>query len=300
MGKILIVGGSGFIGLHTARCLASAGHVVWATHSPGSRPPYADGVSWLGVDLTGPNIASGWPASCDAVIYLAQSRNYRNFPDCADEIFAVNLSALHQTALYALRCAAKCLLVGSTGSVYSNRMLPAQETDVIDIKAGRSFYAASKLAAEVLLGPYAEVMCIVQLRIFMPYGPGLNPDMLFPQLIRRVQTGQPIYLHGEDGMRVNPVAVADVAETFRRCLTLNRSETMNLAGPEVWTLREIGLTLGKVMNLTPRFDKQIDVQAPVVVGDVGRLRRLLGWAPRISLEDGLRSWFQEASANSAA
>jgi UDP-glucose 4-epimerase len=300
MGNILIVGGSGFIGQHTARCLASAGHTVWATHSPGKTPPASDKVRWLGVDLAGPNIAADWPTRCDSVVFLAQSRNWRNFPDGAEEVFAINLAALHQTTLYATRCGAKNLLVASTGSVYPDQNAPACETDLIDSGATRSFYAASKLAAEILLGPYRQELCIVQLRIFMPYGPGLNRDMLFSQLIRRVQTGQPIQLHGQEGMGVNPVAVADVAETFRRCLTLDRSETLNVAGPDVVTLREVGETIGNVLNLTPRFEVQPDVKVPVLVGDVSRLRNVLGWTPRTSLEVGLHSWLQTKPTSSAA
>ncbi len=299
MGNILVVGGSGFIGQHTARRFAHEGHAVWATHSPGKTPPCVNKVNWLGVDLAGNNIAAGWPVRTDAVIFLAQARNWRRFPECAEDVFAINLGALHQTALYARRSGARCLLVSSSGTVYTDQTQPAHETDVIDLRAPRSYYAASKLAAEILLGSFSQDFPIVQLRIFTPYGPGLSPDMLFSQLVRRIQKGESIQLHGQDGLRVNPVAVVDIAEAFCRCVALDQSGTFNLGGPAVWSLREIGVTIGKVLKMAPRFETQAGTNAPVVVGDIGRLCDALKWAPHTHLEDGLRAWLSTPATESA-
>ena len=68
--------------------------------------------------------------------------------------------------------------------------------------------------------------------------------MLIPRLVRRVSENAPITLEEPDGMQLNPVAVGDVVETIVRCLTLDRSATLNVAGPEVLTLREIGRRIG--------------------------------------------------------
>ena len=300
MRNVVIVGGSGFIGQHVANRFIEAGNRVWATHSLGRTPPALDGVQWLPTDLASAHIASAWPHICDAVLFLAQARNWRNFPECADDVFRVNLDALHQTVRYARAFGAKKLLVASTGTVYEPCAQAMRESDGIDSNAARNFYAASKLAAEILLAPYTKFLDITQLRIFMPYGSGISPDMLFPQLVKRIQTGQPITLHGADGMRVNPIAVGDVAEAFWRCLELQGSATLNLAGAAEWTLRGIGETIGKVLGLTPRFDAQTNVQAPVVVGDISALCRALSWTPGVSLETGLKSWLQFESTGRLA
>ena len=273
---------------------------MWATHSLGRTPPALDRVQWLPTDLASAHIARAWPHACDAVLFLAQARNWRNFPECADDVFRVNLGALHQTVQYARTCGSKKLLVASTGTVYEPSARALRETDGIDSNAARNFYAASKLAAEILLGPYAKLLDITQLRIFMPYGSGISSGMLFPQLVKRIQTGQPITLHGADGMRVNPIAAADVAEAFWRCLELQGSSTLNLAGATEWTLRGIGATIGKVLGLTPRFETQPSVQAPVVVGDIGALCQALKWTPSVSLETGLKSWLQVESTGRLA
>lgn len=300
MRNVLIVGGSGFLGQHTVKSLVQAGDRVWATHSVGKTPPPLRDVQWLATDLTSSQATDSWPRDCDAVIFLAQARNWRNFPACAGDVFRVNLDALLQTAQYAQTSGAKKLLVASTGTVYASSALALREMDVIDCNASRTFYAASKLAAEILLGPYTKYLDITQLRIFMPYGSGINSDMLFPQLVKRVQTGQPITLQGFDGMRVNPIAAADVAEAFRRALDLVGSSVLNLAGSSEWTLREVGETIGKILGLAPRFEHQPNVPAPVVVGDISALCQALCWTPSIDLEEGLRSWLQVESTGRLA
>jgi nucleoside-diphosphate-sugar epimerase len=81
---------------------------------------------------------------------------------------------------------------------------------------------------------------------------------------------------------------------------LQSSETLNLAGPEEWTLRGIGETIGKVLGVQPRFEVQTGATAPCVVGDISRLRQVLGWAPAVSFGDGMRLWLGESMNKQAA
>ena len=300
MQQVLIVGGAGFIGRHTARRLAEAGATVYATHTPGRRPPWIAGVRWLPCDLTGADPCAGWPTSCDAVISLAQARNWRTFPQTAQDVFAVNVAGLFQTLQYAQRTGIRRFVYASSGSVYTQAARPAQEGEAIDLLGPRTFYAASKLAAEVLLRPYQTLFPVAVLRIFMPYGAGQTPEMLLPSLVQRVRQGQPLKLHGEDGLVSNPVAVADVAETLARCLTLDTSATLNVGGPERLTLREVGQAIGRVVGREPAFETQPGVTAPVIVGDTTALQTTLGWTPALRVEDGLRRWLDEEQAQAAA
>jgi UDP-glucose 4-epimerase len=300
MQKVLIVGGAGFIGRHTARRLAEVGATVYATHTPGKRPPWIAGVRWLSCDLTAADATVGWPAGCDAVISLAQARNWRTFPQAARDVFAVNVAGLVQTLQYAQRTGVRRFVYASSGSVYTQTARPALENEVIDLPAPRTFYVASKLAAEVLLRPYQALFPVVVLRLFMPYGAGQNPDMLLPSLVERVRQGQPLKLHGQDGLVSNPVAAADVAEALARCLTLDNSVTLNVGGPERLTLRQVGQAIGRVVGCEPAFESQPAAAVPVVVGDTTALQKTLGWAPALRMEEGLRRWLDEELAQGAA
>lgn len=300
MSAVLILGGSGFLGSHAVHCLVRSGHTVWSTHSPGKAPPSIPGTRWLDVDLSQATCTDQFPSQCDHLIFLAQSRAWRQFPAGADDIYRVNLASLQLMLLYASRAGVQSVIVASSGSVYSDQSRPACESDSIDLRASRSYYVATKLAAEMLLGPYGKLFPVAQLRIFMPYGKGQNPEMLFPQLARRVAQGQAITLHGEHGLQANPIAATDVAETILRCLSLRQSTTLNVGGPDVMTLRSIGEAMGKVLGREPRFEVHATAAPPVLVGDLSLLGSTLGWAPATRLEAGLSEWLTDAAALSAA
>jgi nucleoside-diphosphate-sugar epimerase len=289
MQTILVIGAAGFIGKHLVRRLASAGHTVHATHRPGKRPPLP-GIHWLAADLSRAEDVTGWPAYCDTVVYLAQSRHWRNFPESARDVFGVNVQGLMQAAWYAQQVQAGRFIYASTGSVYSQQRQAAVETDACDLQEPRSFYVACKLAGEVLLGPYQSLFSVVSLRLFMPYGEGQGADMLLPRLVKCVREGSPIKLHGQGGLLANPVAVTDVVETIDRCLTLEASATLNVGGPEQLSLRQIGNTIGKVIGREPVFEVQPEATAPVLVGTTTLLEQTLGWRPATRLEVGLREW----------
>ena len=80
----------------------------------------------------------------------------------------------------------------STGTVYAQTR-PSRRARTRRFRQAepRSFYAATKLAAEFLLGPYAAFFGVIQLRLFMPYGPDQNEQMLFPLVAARSAPASP-------------------------------------------------------------------------------------------------------------
>jgi nucleoside-diphosphate-sugar epimerase len=299
MQRAIVVGGMGFLGLHTVRRLAQQGYRVFATHRLGKTPPALANVTWLTSDLAQPHATRDWPDACDHLIYLSQSRLYRQFPDAADDIFQVNVAGVQQALSYARRANVRSAVFASSGSVYTNSRQPVKETDVIDPNSPRNFYAATKLAAEILISTYNAILPVTQLRIFFPYGDGLGPEMLFASLIKKVREGTPIQLHGHDGLTGNPVHAGDVAETIERCLSLKRGAIYNLGGPETLSLRQIGETIGEIVGRRPVFECKPNDSAPVIVGDMTAMRAALGWAPATRFADGLRMWLGK-SAKAAA
>jgi len=78
-----------------------------------------------------------------------------------------------------------------------------------------TMYAASKLAAEVVLKPFAAHMDILALRLFGVYGPG-QTNAILPTVIGRFETGEAITLAGNAGVRFNPIFVDDCAILIHR------------------------------------------------------------------------------------
>lgn len=290
--NVLIIGASGFIGKHAVKHLSASGWQVYAQCLPDEIPTPFPSVVWLPCDLRDTNCMRVWPEQCNSIIYLAQSPEWRIFPDGAKDVFDVNVAAVIRTVEYARNAGTQHFVFASSGSIYSQKVQPAQENDLLDIDAQRNFYAASKLATELLIKPYASLMSIINLRLFSPYGLGLNPKMLISQLVHRVQEREAIDLHGRDGMRINPIAVADVIKVLERCLTLENSVTLNVAGPDSLTLREIGETIGAVVGIAPQFTTHPEQSAPVIVGDTTALYEHLGWTPQTPFEAGIKAWLE--------
>jgi nucleoside-diphosphate-sugar epimerase len=290
MSHVVVVGGGGFVGRHLLRHLTATGAIVHATCRPGATVEAIPGVQWIEADLTRADATAHWPQTCDTVIYLAQSRLWRPFPDGANDVFQVNVTGTFKAAEYARTAGARRLIYSSSGSVYPALDRPHTEADRFDIPGRLAFYAAAKLAAELLLGPYASLFPVIVLRLFVPYGQGQSPEMLLPKLVSRVRDGAPIVLDGDHGLRLNPVAIADVSEAIVRCLAIDRSLTMNVAGPDLLTLREVGEAIGAQLGRAPVFDVRPGTVAPTLAGDTALLRNTLGWSPTRTLADGLREW----------
>jgi nucleoside-diphosphate-sugar epimerase len=292
MHTAFVIGGAGFIGRHLVRHLTAHGLRVLATCRPGATPPSMPGVEWLPSDLAAADPTADWPRRYDAVIYLAQSARWRDFPAGADDVVRVNVTEVQRAADHARQVGARRFVHLSTGTVYGQTREPAREDEPVTVAASRSFYAATKLAAELLLGTYSAHLGVTQFRLFMPYGRGQNEKMLLPQIVGKVRSGVPIDLHAPDGLKCNPIAAGDVAEAVRRCLALEGSQVLNLAGPEVQTLRQIAESVGSVVGRGPRFQTKVE-SPPVIVGDTARLKTTLGWQPETRFSDGVLEWLGE-------
>ncbi len=287
--NVLVLGASGFIGSHLVPHLAGRGMNVFAQCL--ERDTYVEipGVQWFVADLRDINAINSFPSECDSVIYLSQSPEFRNFPEGADSVFDINVAAALRAIEYARKAGARRFVFASTGSVYDQNGTPCRESDPLAVTEQRSFYAASKLAAELLLQPYMECMSVIILRLFMPYGQGLNPSMLLPELIRRVRERLPIDLHEQDGMLINPIYIDDLTQSIEKCLTYDKSITLNVAGSEAVSLRELSSHIGDILGIPPVFNIK-PVPALVLVGEISLLKRELGFVPKTSIKEGLSLW----------
>ena len=184
--KVVLTGASGCVGQALVLELAKAGHEVLAIVRPGTtglRP--ACSFATIEADLTGPGFAARLPGEIDCVLHVAQSRRFREFPDAASEVFAINTAATFQLAEYARKAKAKSFVFTSTGSVYVPNLEPVGEDAPT---APASFYPATKLAAENLLAPFAPLLPVAILRLFYVFGPGQS-KMLVDGIADRIRKG---------------------------------------------------------------------------------------------------------------
>lgn len=259
MTTILVTGAGGLLGRHLVPLLQETAEVIAPDRAA--------------LDLSRPLDPASLPARIDAVIHLAQSRRFRDFPDGAGDMFQVNTAAPLALADYARRAGASNFVYASTGGVYAPSDTPIGEGAPLAEPMG--FYPASKRAAELLLAPFHAHFHLAILRYFFIYGPGQARDMLVPRLIDSVREGREIQLQGEDGLRINPVHVDDAARAVVAATGLDESAIINVAGSETLSLRDIAGTFGKAVGRSPRFELGPTPAARDLVADIGRMRTLL-------------------------
>jgi UDP-glucose 4-epimerase len=283
--RILVTGATGFLGSRLIARLTHD-HEVWALtrHNPPDDGPH---LYWLRQDLAVDVWDVALPSQIDAVVHLAQSPNFRNFPDSAREIYAVAAGATMRLLDWSVRAGARHFIVASTGGLYGSSDAAVRESDPVpEMRNQLGFYFAAKRASELLAGQYAGELNVIILRCFYVYGSGQAPQMLMPRLLANVRTGQPVLLQGEDGIRINPIHVDDAVMAVERSLRLGESRLFNIAGPEIASLRDIARLIGQQIGREPVFSVDATVPPNHLIADIRRMSAALG-TPRIGVAAGI-------------
>lgn len=284
MSTILITGGTGLVGAEVIRRIG-AEHAIYAV-SRRQNDLLSKKTRIISCDLSQPFDDSLFPAEIDAVIHLAQSEHFRDFPARAADVFNVNTRATFQLLDYARRAGAKTFIYASSGGVYGSGANGFDENTPIVARSGLGFYQSSKLCSEILADNYTSLMNVIVLRFFFVYGPEQKPSMLIPRLVESVRNGTPISLQGESGIRINPTHVSDAADAVICSLALIDSQKINIGGPDVLSLREIATEIGEQVGREPVFSIDEQAQPGHLIGDIGKMRSLL-FSPKVSFKKGI-------------
>jgi nucleoside-diphosphate-sugar epimerase len=316
--KILVTGCAGFVGWKTAELLLAEGHTVVGLDNLNdyypvalkrwrvSRLEQAGGVRFRfheGDLLDRPLLERLFAAEgFEAVINLAARAGVRPSIAQPDLYVATNLTALVGLMETMRRHAVNKLVQASTSSVYAGQPAPFREDQPVDRPL--SPYAASKKAAEVMAFTYHHLhgLDVSVVRYFTVYGPAGRPDMSPLKFSHRIARGAAFPLYGDGGQRRDFTYIDDIARGTIAALKPLGYEVINLGGGNepISINRMIGL-LEECLGRKAVIDRQPWNPADMrdTAADVGKAGRLLGWAPRVGPEEGLRAlaqWYQaEAS-----
>jgi len=187
--------------------------------------------------------------------------------------------------------------------------LPLKEDDVLKYGAKpESDYGWTKLLGEIQCQAYHRSygMKIAIVRPFNPYGPRESFDPIdshvIPSLIRKaVHRENPFVVWGDGGQSRSFEYVEDVIEGF--ILAIERAvdaDPINLGGTNFVTIRELAEIILKLTGYSASI--AMDTSRPQGVrsrkADMSKARRVLGWEPRTSLEEGLTrtlKWFSKTN-----
>ncbi len=285
--KILITGATGLVGSYLLENLADSKNEIFVISQ--SEKPFKDNITRIKIDLAKDWDHNDLPKQMDVIIHLAQSENFRLFPDTALEVYNVNTVSTLKLADYARIAGVKNFVYASSAGIYgsSNGSAFNEKTDIV-YKKELGFYLATKLGSEMILENYQSLFNVVMLRYFFIYGKGQKRGMLIPRLIDNVLEGKSIRIEGEKGLLINPTHAQDAADAVISSMDLNRSAKINVGGPDTIFLKEIVDIIGQKLGKTPVFEFAPGKENYAILGDITEMKSILG-TPRISFNEGINS-----------
>jgi UDP-glucose 4-epimerase len=303
--RVLVTGGSGFIGSHVVDKLRAAGHVPVIYDLRPSPWPEHDSVETVLGSITDREALERALHSCDAVAHLAAVADVNDVhaePEDAERVNARGTVAVLEAAR---RAGVKRIVYASTIWVYSDCENEVVDEDTL-LPAPSHLYTSTKLAGELYCKAYQELYGIdyTILRFGIPYGPRAREAAVIPAFVGRALRGEPLTLAGDGGQSRRFVYVEDLAEGVAVGLhDVARNRVYNLASNENVTIKQIAERVRDLLGdveivYTPA--RPGDFNGKVVLSE--RASQELGWTARTPFAEGVAryvEWRRDQAARAA-
>jgi nucleoside-diphosphate-sugar epimerase len=297
--RILVVGGSGFIGRHVVLHALERGWLVTATSLSAASIAQAHmpQVTWCNVDVSDPKtlLAAVGGVSFDYVVNCGGYINHTLYFQGGQQIFDTHFgAACHLPGLLDRTVLRAFVNLGSSDE-YGNQPAPQSENCR---EQPISPYACGKSAATQFLEMLArtEGFPAVTLRLFLTYGPGQGDRRFLPQIIRSCIDGVAFPVsHGEQ-LR-DFCYVADVVRAIFLALEnpVVTGHVINIGSGKPLTIKSVIEYVRSVVGKgEPRYG-EVPYRAGenmALYPDISKAKALLGWEPQVSIEDGIRETMQ--------
>jgi len=306
--RILITGGAGFIGSHLCDLFLAEGHEVIAMdnlitgsirnieHLAGHerfRFIKQDVTEYLYID--GP---------LDAVLHFASPASPKSYIQYPIQTLKVGALGTHK-ALGLARAKGARFLLASTSEIYGDPLVHPQREEYwgnVNPIGPRGVYDEAKRFAEAMTMAYHRVHGLETriARIFNSYGPrmALDDGRVVPNFVGQALRGEPLTVHGDGSQTRSFLYISDLIDGIHRLLLSDEVGPVNLGNPHEITILEFARKINEITGnpagivYRPRPPDDPSRRCP----DISKARRVLGWEPRVSLEEGLErtiAWFRE-------
>lgn len=159
----------------------------------------------------------------------------------------------------------------------------------------RSFYGSAKACAELLLRAYQPILSTAILRIYHPYGPR-GDRVLVNRLVKAVVEGRETRIEGRNGIQLNPVWIDDLALGICLALESDANGVFHFGGPQTLSLRALLEMVGTLVGREPLIESDLREPTRSHVGGFDHTSRILGYEPRVTLRDGIERLLESWSA----
>jgi len=312
--RVLVTGGAGFLGSHLCDRLLRESHDVIAmdnlitgntrniAHLIG-RPDF----TFIHHDVTNYIYVDG---KLDAVLHFASPASPIDYLELPIQTMKVGALGTHKALGLAKEKKARFLLA-STSEVYGDPLVHPQPESYwgnVNPIGPRGVYDEAKRFAEALTMAYRRSHGVDTriVRIFNTYGPRMRPKdgRVVPALIGQAIAGEPMSVFGDGSQTRSFCYVDDLIDGIYRLLTSGEPDPTNVGNPAEMTVLEFARVIQR-LTATPSkivFQPLPTDDPKVRQPDISKARRILGWEPRVPLEEGLTKtieYFRSLAAASA-
>jgi len=301
MARAVITGGAGFLGSHLSDRLLAEGYDVVAVDNlvTGSEDNIAHlrdnpRFEYVKQDIIQPYTVAG---PVDLVYHFASPASPVDYLELPLETLLVGSVGTHHTLDLARDKGAR-FLMASTSEVYGDPSIHPQPEEYfgnVNPNGTRSVYDEAKRYAEAVTFAYRRKfeMDAKIVRIFNTYGPRmrLKDGRVVPAFISQALRGEPLTVFGDGNQTRSFCYVSDLIDGIFKLSVSEQSGPINVGNPVERTMLEFA---SEILKATGSDSEVIHVPLPTADDpkqrrpDITKARTLLGWEPRIPLEEGLK------------
>lgn len=307
--RVLITGAAGFLGSHLCDRFLAEGHTVigmdnlitGSTRNIGHLAGH-ERFTFLKHDVSNYIFIKG---TVDVVLHFASPASPIDYLKYPIQTLKVGSLGTHNTLGLALAKSARYLLA-STSEVYGDPLVhPQPETYVgnVDTIGPRGVYDEAKRFSEAMTMAYHRAHGLESriVRIFNTYGPRMRLDdgRVVPNFIGQALRGEALTVYGDGTQTRSFQYCSDLVEGIYRLLHSDFREPVNIGTQQEMSMLHFAHMVNNITGNTAGIvfkESRIQGDPQTRRPDTTRAKTILGWEPRVELEDGLRdtiAYFRE-------
>ncbi len=293
--KVLVTGGSGFIGTNLSLFLTEEGHEVRVLdlRSPNFKAEYVKG------DIRDYETVKRAVEGIEAVVHLAAMVSAVEATEKPEEATEINVMGTLNLLEASRRQGVRRFVYASSVAVYGEPLyLPVDERHP---NFPVNVYGATKLGGEALVNGYSGNygLSTVSLRFFNVYGPWMRPGPYSGVILKFLEFAhgnEPFRIEGDGRQTRDFIYVEDVVRAIQLALEEEFTGAYNVGTGKETSIIELARLVSEVVGIPCRVE-----HAPPRKGDIRRSvadpskLMLRGWRPKVDLKEGLRrtnEWYE--------
>ena len=300
MARVMITGGAGFIGSHLCERFLADGHEVicvdnFITGNPDNIAKLLpnEHFSFIHQDVTQYIYVKG---PLDVILHFASPASPVDYLELPIQTLKVGSLGTHKALGLAKEKGARFLLA-STSEVYGDPLVHPQNEEYwgnVNPIGPRGVYDEAKRFAEAITMAYHRTHKVETriVRIFNTFGPRmrLNDGRVVPNFITQALRGEEVTVYGDGKQTRSFCFVSDLVEGIVRLLHSDHDGPVNLGNPREMTVLDFAKTIIRLVGSQSQIvHRALPVDDPKVrQPDIRLAKKLLGWEPKMDVEEGLR------------